>query len=152
VCDGEIVSTEAATHIGQCSECSERLQQFVAMGAELRRTASLALAQTVKEQVWEKHLRVNSNLWQKGWETMRIPKFAFAMLLLIVLGLASSLVITKVRAHAEAPVMMLTIEPEGAPSQRCAVWTDPSKNWSCGGMESVSGGNLLFDIRVLATD
>jgi hypothetical protein len=152
LCDGEIILPEAAAHIGQCRECHALLKDFVEMGAELRRTASLVFPQTVRAQTWERGSQTGVNLWRKGWETMRIPKFAFATLLVVILALGSGLVITKVRAHVEEPVMMLTISPEGGVSIRCAILIDPPQKGICGGGQTVNSAPLFYEFRVLGRE
>jgi hypothetical protein len=151
LCDGEVILPEAAAHIGQCGECHARLKDFVGMGVELRRVASLGFPQAVRAQIWENGSRIKSNLWQRGWETMRIPKFAFATLLFVILALSSGLVITKVRAHVEEPVTMLTISPEGGHATRCAMLIDPEKGM-CGGGQTVNSAPLFYEFRVLGRD
>jgi hypothetical protein len=151
LCDGEIIPVEAAAHIGQCGECKFLLRDFVEMGAELRRVASLNFPQAVRTQRWERGSRVKSNLWRKGWESMRIPKFAFAILLAAILALGSGLVMTKVRAHAEEPVVMLTITPKGGNAMRCAMLIDPQKG-GCGGGATVNSAPLFYEFRVLGRE
>jgi hypothetical protein len=42
LCEGEQISRDAAQHIGSCSDCLRRLQEYSFLGAELRRLASLS--------------------------------------------------------------------------------------------------------------
>ncbi len=41
LCDGEIIPPTAAEHIGTCPACQARLRDYLNLGVELRRTASL---------------------------------------------------------------------------------------------------------------
>ena len=72
LCDGERIPREAASHIGVCRACQERLNAYAVMGAELRRVASLQEQADVKPVSWEGMRQVRLNWWQKGRATMRI--------------------------------------------------------------------------------
>jgi hypothetical protein len=43
LCDGEMITPEAAAHIRTCAACAELMEQYIALGATLRREASLEL-------------------------------------------------------------------------------------------------------------
>src|SRR4051812_38551848 len=101
LCDGEMVPPEAAAHIGGCELCQERLREYSAMGVEMRRVASLETIPQLEQPAWHGSGSRLARFWQKGWESMRIPKFAFALLVIAVFALASSLVVNKVGAHSE---------------------------------------------------
>jgi hypothetical protein len=150
LCDGEMIPPLAAEHIGSCVTCGERLKQYVEMGAELRRVASLH-AVDAKVPLWGKVREISPNWWAKGWETMRIPRFAFALLLAGVLVLGSSLAIMKVRAHTEGPVLMLTAKTASGHTIRCALSLVDGKAASCGGVQAVAGsGGEAFKFRVIS--
>jgi hypothetical protein len=151
LCDGEIILPEAAAHMGECEKCHALLEDFLEMGAELRRVASLDFPQAVETQTWEIGSQTRFNLWQRGWETMRRPKFAFASLLVVILALSSGLVMMEVRAHVEEPVTRLTISPEGGRATQCAMLIDPQKGM-CGGGQIVNSVPLLYEFRVLGRD
>jgi hypothetical protein len=51
------------------------------MGAELRRVASLEPMGEARVRDWGKSESTSPNWWWKGWETMRIPRLVFALLL-----------------------------------------------------------------------
>jgi anti-sigma factor RsiW len=91
LCDGETIPPAAAQHIATCRDCEARLGDYLAMGVDLRRTASLALAEAVPSQTWTKPQNRVATWWQKGWGTMRIPRVAFAILIAGILFLASAL-------------------------------------------------------------
>jgi periplasmic protein TonB len=53
-CDGEMIPPTAAEHIGTCAPCHALLEEYMEMGAELRRTASLEIEQGVSSRIWTK--------------------------------------------------------------------------------------------------
>ena len=102
----------AAGHIGTCASCQGRLRDYIEIGVELRRVASLESLEEARPRAWEKNRVILSIWWQKGWETMRIPRFAFALLLMGIIGLSSGLTLVGVRAHAREAAIMLTVALE----------------------------------------
>lgn len=166
LCDGQRIPREAAEHIGQCSDCHARLQDYAILGAELRRAASLQLpgnapAIEARLSAAEKRLTQRAreesrfaSWWRTGRKTMRIPRFAFAMLILLIVGLSSGLVVVKARSTAQGPVLLVTLKAPGLDSPwQCALSTtaDPSTNWCSGGMLLKDGGSLQFGTDVLST-
>jgi hypothetical protein len=111
--DGEIIPPDAAKHIGACEACKLLLRDYAEMGAELRRVASIETAQPAPSLQLEPKARQPHTLWQKGRETMKIPKFAFALLILAVIALASSLTVIGVGAHSSGNVLVLNAELSG---------------------------------------
>jgi predicted anti-sigma-YlaC factor YlaD len=99
LCDGETVSPAAAEHIGECPGCRDHLQEYLAMGAELRRVASLEPTEEARTRSWHNNQRPAPSWWTKGRESMRIPRFAFALLLITIVALGSGLVVVRARAH-----------------------------------------------------
>ncbi len=152
VCDGELIPSDIASHIGNCERCAALLRDFVEISAELRRMASLQVPRTVRPAVWERKRSKLTMMWQKGWETMRIPKLAFAILVMVILALGSGLVITKVRAQGGGSVVMLTIKPEGGEATRCAISSVNPQFGYCGGMTMANSGLLMYEIRVLGSE
>jgi hypothetical protein len=151
LCDGEMIPPAAAEHIGACAACRVRLKEYVEMGAELRRLASLHGVEKAKVPLWEQSQRITPNWWGKGWETMRIPRFAFAMLLAAVVALGSSLAIVRVRAHTEGPVLMLTAKTASGHTIRCALSLVDEKAASCASVQVVAGrGGEAFEFRVIS--
>jgi len=114
LCDGETIPRAAATHIGDCSACQATLNEYIGLGAELRRIASLELVEETKPLAWAEKQQTKQTLWQKGWETMRIPKFAFVLLVAGIVALASSLAMVKVHAHSQGTVMLLKVQSDSA--------------------------------------
>ncbi len=152
VCDGELIPPEAAEHIGECRECHALLNEYVRIGAELRRVASLEMSQAVAAGVWEKKGWRFSEIWQKGWETMRISKLVFATLVLATLALGSGLVMTKVRAQSAGSVVALTITPNGGEAGRCAVSIRDPKFHRCAAVEMVKPGFVEYEVQVLGDE
>jgi hypothetical protein len=113
--DGERIPKEAAEHLGECDVCRERLSSYSAVGAELRRTANLDESAELRAGAWQKEPRPASKWWHKGKETMRIPRFAFALMLCTILFLSGGLVMVRARAGATGPVFRLTarVPPDG---------------------------------------
>ena len=111
--DGEIIPTGAAMHIGTCEACKLLLRDYVEMGTELRRFASNEPAQPAPALHLEPRAREPYTFWRKGRETMKIPRFAFALLILAVVALASSLTVIGVAAHSSGHVLVLNVELSG---------------------------------------
>ena len=147
LCDGESVSPTAAAHIGVCPICHAQLQEYLAMGAEMRRVASLEPVTEVGNCSWSKGQRPTPSWWTKGWESMRIPRFAFAVLVITVVALGSSLVVVRARAHTEGSVLMLTAEGSHGPALRCAL-SLVDKKW--GVCAWLSPPRYLLGIEVLS--
>jgi hypothetical protein len=151
LCDGEMIPPLAAKHIGSCEACVARLKEYVELGAELRRVASLQVVEVEKVPIWSQVRRMNPSWWQKGWETMRIPRFAFALLLAVVVVLGSSLTVVKVRAHTQGPVLMLTAKTASGGTIRCALSLVDEKSASCASVQVVAGvGGEAFKFRVIS--
>jgi hypothetical protein len=151
LCDGEMIPSSVAEHIGKCEACGARLKEYVEMGAELRRVASLQAVTETKTPLWGQDRRVRPNWWTKGFETMRIPRFAFALLLVAAVALGSSLTIMRVRAHTEGPVLMLTAKTASGRTIRCALSLVDERAASCEGVRVVAGvGGEAFEFRVIS--
>jgi hypothetical protein len=151
LCDGEIIPPEAARHIGECAACQGRLNDYLAMGVELRRVASLEGSAPTPALALEPRPRSKPSLWQKGWETMRIPKFAFALLILGILALASSLAVVKVGARSSGSVLKLSFSIPGEKQHDCFLDTR-LKIDACGLFLRVNQSLVGFDFQSLARD
>jgi len=148
--DGETIPSAFAQHIGSCAACQARLHDYLAMGAELRRVASVDADDTLPALSIDKR-RTPRSLWKKGLETMRIPKFAFALLVLAVVVLASSLTIVKVGAHSSGSVLILNVTgPNGEPHQ-CVIDTT-KRDYPCAFFSLIGRLSTGFEFRVLARD
>ncbi len=148
--DGETIPSAFAQHIGTCAACKARLHDYLAIGAELRRIASLDADQPVPALSIEKR-RTARSVWKKGLETMRIPKYAFALLVLAVVVLASSLTIVKVGAHSSGSVLMLNIKPNSDAVYRCVIDTGKQPG-QCAVMFSRKDHMVGVEIENLARD
>jgi hypothetical protein len=84
------------------------------MGAELRCVASLTLDEVAQTIPWERDVQNSPNWWEKARASMKIPKFAFALLLLAIAGLVSGLAIVKAQSQAQAEVLAFTLDIPGA--------------------------------------
>ena len=143
--DGEKIPKEAAEHLGECEACRARLSAYSATGAELRRMASLEERREVKAGSWEKEARMRRNWWHKGRETMRIPRFAFALMLAAIFLLSGGLVLVRARPGATGTVLWLTsrLPPDGK-AFHCPVATDLEPGSAgCGHYMNMPGAGLL---------
>lgn len=101
--DGEPISREAAVHLSDCAECRGRLNRYAEIGAELRRMASAGAPQTIPEGRWKLAEPPAANDWLRKWRgTMRIPRFAFALMLFALLALSMSMGLFLTRAKETA--------------------------------------------------
>jgi hypothetical protein len=150
--DFEIIPQAAAAHIGACESCQALLKEYIGIGVELRRVASLESMAAAEPQVWKKPLRVRNSWWRKGWETMRIPRFAFGLLVAGVVGLGSSLVMVGVRAHSQGTVVILKIPFAKGGYAQCPLSTDDKRWQDCSFSEFVKSGELGYQISYLAKD
>ena len=149
--DGETIPRAAAEHVGECEACQARLKSYMEMGAELRRVASLQIPEEAIPRSWDKPQRSLTMWWQKGWETMRISRFAFALMLVGIVALGSSLAVIGVRARSEGTVVLLKIARQSG-STSCPLSTVDQKWITCGGMSRVDGGSVAYQFRLLSKD
>jgi hypothetical protein len=152
LCDGETIPREAAKHIGECPSCRTRLAEYAEMAAELRRLSSLQSLEEEKIPRWQKIQRVKPNWWRKGWNTMKIPRLAFASMLLAIIVLAFSLTIVKVRAHSQGIVLMLTAKTASGRTVHCAVPMEDRTPSPCVTVEMVNRIPEMYGFRIISTD
>jgi hypothetical protein len=150
--DGETIPRTAAEHIGECEGCRAQLKDYMEIGAEMRRIASLGAPVETPRIVWDERGRVSKMWWQRGWERMSIPRLVFASLVLAVVGLASSLAVVGVRAKAEGSVMMLKISTNPGASLPCPLSTVDRKRAVCGFVGAVKGGWLIYKVNLISKD
>ena len=163
LCDGERIPREPAEHIGECENCRLRLQDYAMLGAELRRTASLNFPKNVpaNEQLLTstatlakrtKGKRSFEVWWKKGGAAMRIPRFAFVLMLLLIVGLSSGLVVVRARSNAQGQVLLVTLRvPSSDLSWQCAFsMKGDQQETSAGLLDAKNRGELEFGIRFLA--
>jgi hypothetical protein len=154
LCDGQVIQREAAEHIGTCQRCRARLNEYLGIGVELRRLASLEQAINLKPRSWETTPRVRLQWWRKGRTTMRIPRFAFAAMLVVILLLSSGIFLVRARTDAGGSVFVLTFKvlPEGY-TRDCVITTDTNANTSqCGYRFPVKDGVLGLVFRFISRD
>ncbi len=152
LCDGETIPPEAAHHVGACSECQARLRDYLSTGAELRRVASLEHAAPIPPFDTQTTIRSRTSLWQRGWETMRIPKLAFVSMILGLLALASSLAVIKVRARSEGTVLSLTTDVGHDKPVICALSTVDQSQKQCEYFGTNNGKPVGYQWKLLARD
>jgi len=153
LCDGETIPPPAAQHIGACPVCQARLSDYLTMGVELRRAASLGLAEAVTPRVWAKPQNRVATWCQKGWGPVRIPRLAFAGLIAGVLVLASALAVNRVRAQNTGKVVLLNVAGPNLPPSDCPISTedkdkDQAPYWSW----KIGARPVALKIRLLARD
>jgi len=151
LCDGEVIPRDAAEHIGTCPACQARLRDYLDMGVELRRVASLESAESVPARDWSKPQGRFARWWQKGWGTMRIPRVAFVSMFLVIMGLAASLLVVKVGAHSDGTVVLLsTMGPKG-PLYDCPLSTFENHQ-ECSWFGDVGSQHLAYKVEVLSRE
>jgi hypothetical protein len=151
LCDGEIIPPAAAEHIGACPVCQALLREYLGLGAELRRTASLEQPAPIPARVWTYQRNPLTAFLQKGWGTMRIPRLAFAAMIAGIVVLASTLAVVKVGAHSTGTVVLLnTVGPNG-PLMDCPLSTQDTKQ-ACDWYGKMGSQNLAYRVRLLSRD
>jgi hypothetical protein len=104
-----------------------RLNEYAEMGAELRDLASAAAPRAIPEGRWRLAEPATANNWLRKWRgTMRIPRFAFALMLaaLLALSLSTGLFLTRatgtngwfgyeVRGRDDKMIMRGAVPPNG---------------------------------------
>lgn len=151
LCDGETIPPEPAKHISSCSVCLAQLSEYLTIGVELRRIASVEFFDPAPLRRWAKSQNILSAWWQKGWGTIRIPKLAFASLIAGVLVLISTLALVKVRANGGGTVVLLSISAGAGQPMECALSTEGSGNRSCARIENEENQNILaYQVEILS--
>jgi hypothetical protein len=153
LCDGETIPRDVAEHIGACEVCRGHLNAYSTMAAELKRIASLEHPLTMKAGSWEKEQRIRPNWWQRGRTTMKIPRFAFASMLGVILLLFGGLVLVRARTGWGGPVLVLTYKFPDGRAARCVITTDGNPrsnhcNYGTGG----PSGLLLLNTRFVSRE
>ena len=150
--DGETVPPEAAEHTAHCADCRELLQSYADGGAALRSYSSFLVAKPIPDPTWLKTKRNKSMWWEKGLQMMRVPRIAFACLVLLLVVLASRLALVEVRAHEDGSVLLLKLTPAEGDSINCDISTSDMDRNSCGGLAQTDKHNLLFSVKALKRD
>lgn len=150
--DGETVPLHVAEHTARCASCQELFKDYAETGAALRSYGSLLIAEPVPQRTWLKTERNRTMWWKKGLQMMRIPRIAFACLLVLLVVLGSRLALIEVRAHADGSVLMLKLTSSQGDSIRCDLSTSDTKNDSCGGITQIDKSNLFYAVKALKRD
>jgi hypothetical protein len=154
--DGETIPRAAAEHVSLCQACQSQLKEYIEMGVELRRVASLDAESEVKDRTWEKQRGTIRRWWQKGWETMRIPRMAFVLLLTVVVALSSGLTLIGVRAHEHGTVAILKIAPPDEETvmniMPCPLSTEDKNYSDCDNSVGMRSGSFSYKIKLLSRD
>jgi hypothetical protein len=148
LCDGETIPRAAAEHIGACQLCALRLKEYLEIGTELRRVASLEPMNQVKMPFGNWPNRARSDWWWRGWEAVKIPRFVFASLLIAVVVLGSGLAMVLARAKNQGTVLMLTAKPPDGSPIHCPLSLVDEKAASC----SSFAPEHSFAFRVISKD
>jgi hypothetical protein len=145
LCDGQVIPREVAEHVGTCQMCRARLDGYAAVGAALRLVASLEQPPSLKVVSWEKGHRVRPRWWQEERTTMRIPRFAFVSMLVLILALSGGLVLVRARAAQGQSTLLLhfTLVPDGKTGECWLTTNDNPRTNQCGFATDVSRGGMV---------
>ena len=153
LCDGQKIPQVAAEHIGKCPSCQLELNEYAAIGAELRRLASLDETVPVSQVGWTLQALKEIGWWERGLTTMKIPKLAFAVMLIAIIALSTGLVMVRARAGAAAGRFLeLKYKPPSAAKPNiCVMRADGNrKDNTCNFVDHGREGLLLMNTRVIA--
>jgi hypothetical protein len=155
LCDGGRIPRAAAEHIGMCERCRSVFHDYSVMASELRRMASLQQAEAPSLRVGETQRATNFEWLEKGFTTMKIPRFAFALMLSAILILSSGLLLVRARAGAlEQPVVELQMRvPSRGQISRCVITMDANpKGNNCHYSVGDESGVLYVSARFISKD
>jgi len=149
--DGERIPREAAEHLGGCKECRDRMSEYSAAGAELRRMASLEYYAEPRVGTWTNEQRISTKWWQKAGQMMRIPRFAFALMMCAILVLSGGLAMQRARAGSAGPILRLRAKPPGGEKAfDCYMPPKEETRQNCGEFRFVApNGNLSIGVRFI---
>lgn len=150
--DGETVPLQAAEHTAHCADCQELLKRYAETGARLRSYGSLLVAEPVPDRTWLTTKSSKTIWWEKGLQMMRIPRVAFACLILVLLALSSRLALVEVRAHEDGSALMLKLTPAQGDSISCNVSTIDTDHNRCGGLAQIEKTNLFYGVKAVRRD
>ena len=156
LCDGEIIPPAAAAHIGACPACQARLHDYLSLGVELRRTASLEQSAPLPARTSD-HIRTRPQnplaaFLQKGWGTMRIPRLAFAAMIAGIIALACTLAVVKVGANTDGTVVLLTTTGPGGPLMDCPLSTLDKHQATCSWFGKIGSQPFAYKVNLLRRD
>lgn len=152
VFDGEAVPHEAAEHLAACVACQQLLESYAAIGTELRRFGSAQLSDPVPERTWVQPRRTVTGWWEKGWQVMRVPRIAFASMVVLLVMLGSRLALVEVRAHEDGTVLLLKLTLADGRDVTCSLSATDKRYQECSGIAGVNGGELGYFIQFVKKD
>jgi hypothetical protein len=82
----------------------------MALGVALRQAASIELAEEPLPALLPDNGNKIALWWRKGWEQMRIPRVAFAMLVLCLVLVGTRLAMVEVGAHSAGNAMKIAVD------------------------------------------
>lgn len=149
LCDGERIAREVAQHLGACEECKERLNDYVQMSTELKRLAIIAAPQRARDVSWGPQETTKLSWWQIWREPMRIPRFAFGLMLVAIASLGAGIVI--VRANSSERWFQFEVRTRGGgTAERGVMSAEPKEPVQPGPVIThEADGTLAFIVRVL---
>jgi hypothetical protein len=154
LCDGQKIPHLVAEHIGLCQRCQSELSEYATIGAELRRLASIDESVPTGLVDWKQRSVRKAVCWQKGLATMKVPRLAFAAMLIAIVAVSSGLVIVRARAGGEAARFLeleYKLPPKGTP-HICVLRADGSpKDNLYDFVSHLREGLLLMNTRVIAS-
>jgi len=153
LCDGQKIPQVAAEHIGKCDRCHRELNEYAAIGPELRRLASLEESAPVPQVDRTLLSAKKIGWWQRGFATMKIPTVAFGAMLMAIFALSSGLVLVRARAGAAAGrfLELKYKSPLAAKPNICVMRADGShKDNTCDFVDHGREGLLLMNTRVIS--
>ena len=152
LCDGKIIPPVAAEHIGTCPLCQARLHDYLNLGVELRRTASLEQPAAVPARAWVRPQNPLTAFIQKGWGTMRIPRLAFAAMIAGLVALACTLAVVKVGANSNGTVVLLTTTGPSGRLMDCPLSTQDKNQATCTIYGKVGSVLLGYKVELLSRE
>ena len=155
LCDGQRIPQLAAEHIGICQWCQTELNEYAAFGAELRRLASLDHPPAIDFAHMEGAKTIKTTWFKKGRATMKIPRFAFALMLVAIVMLSGSLVFVRARG-VSANDRFLELKYKYGPRNESSICimraNGNQKDNNCNFVDHRREGMLLMNTRIIAED
>jgi hypothetical protein len=149
LCDGERIPREVAKHLGACEECKARLDEYLQMSAELKRVAIIAAPQRVRDVSWGPQETMKSSWWQMWRESMRIPRYAFGLMLVAIASLGAGIAIVRAN-NAERWFHFEVRTQQGGMAETAIMSAEPKEPVQPGPVITHEPeGTLAFIVRVL---
>ncbi len=150
--DGEPMPCEAARHLSDCEECRARLNDYAEMSAELRDVANAA-PQAIPEGQWRLAEPAAATNWLRKWRgTMRIPRFAFGLMVVAIFALSGGLALVKARSQVNGPVLLLRAKiPGKGVISTCTGRVSPEHDMCSFGTMALPG-SLTASLRFISRD